>query len=152
MRRFLPLLILFLPLLASLGVAQAQTLAPYSDLLIYNVWVRPTAAAPAEGATPEPPLKLEMPEPVNAVKEPDAAMALVPMKQDTKDAAVAQADETDADAVVGTQDAAGAQGGGQAGEGGRLRKSSSVHGQIPPERDGWYVLRGALYTRGGTAS
>ncbi|MEO8396671.1 MAG: copper chaperone PCu(A)C, partial [Chloroflexota bacterium] len=27
-----------------------------TGLMIYNVWVRPTAAAPADGATPEPPL------------------------------------------------------------------------------------------------
>src|SRR6185503_11901954 len=48
-------------LLASFGVAQAQTEAvevaqPPSGLLIYNVWVRPTAPSPADGATPEPPL------------------------------------------------------------------------------------------------
>lgn len=29
---------------------------PAADLLIYNVWLRPTAPIPLEGATPEPPL------------------------------------------------------------------------------------------------
>ncbi len=48
-------LLILITLLASFGVAQAQD-APPSGLLIYNVWVRPTAAAPADGATPEPPL------------------------------------------------------------------------------------------------
>jgi len=52
--------LLILMLLTSFGVAQAQSAteiaAPPSGLLIYNVWVRPTAPAPADGATPEPPL------------------------------------------------------------------------------------------------
>lgn len=60
-RSRIALIVLALLLLASIGVAQAQTEAtevvqPPSGLLIYNVWVRPTAPAPADGATPEPPL------------------------------------------------------------------------------------------------
>jgi copper(I)-binding protein len=56
MRRLFPLFVLLLSfLLASFGVAQAQP--EYRlGLLIYNVWLRPTAPAPAEGATPQPPL------------------------------------------------------------------------------------------------
>ena len=49
--------------LAVFGGAQAQEALTFetSGLLIYNVWVRPTAGAPAEGAnangaTPEPPI------------------------------------------------------------------------------------------------
>ncbi len=38
--------------LASFGLAQAQP----SDLLIYNVWVRPTAPTPKADATPEAPI------------------------------------------------------------------------------------------------
>lgn len=52
MRRLLSLFVLLL--LAVFGTAQAQS--GFFDLLIYNVWVRPTAAAPADGETPEPPL------------------------------------------------------------------------------------------------
>jgi copper(I)-binding protein len=56
--------LLILVLLASFSVAQAQSdataaapaAAPPTGLLIYNVWVRPTAPEPADGATPEPPL------------------------------------------------------------------------------------------------
>src|SRR5215216_2109718 len=47
--------LIILALLASFSVAQAQDTQP-TGLLIYNVWVRPTAPAPADGATPEPPL------------------------------------------------------------------------------------------------
>ena len=50
------LALLILLLLASFGVAQAQTLEQPPRFLIYNVWVRPTAPAPVDGATPEPPL------------------------------------------------------------------------------------------------
>jgi uncharacterized protein YaaN involved in tellurite resistance len=48
-------------------------------------------------AAPEAPLTLTAPEPVIPVKEPDAAMALVPMKDETKSAALAQADKFIAD-------------------------------------------------------
>ena len=48
-------------------------------------------------ATPEPPLVLDAPEPVVPVKEPDAAAAMVPMKEETKSAAQAQADKFIAD-------------------------------------------------------
>src|SRR5690349_20777295 len=52
--------LIILLLLASFGVAQAQSDATTANapagLLIYNVWVRPTAPEPADGATPEPPL------------------------------------------------------------------------------------------------
>jgi uncharacterized protein YaaN involved in tellurite resistance len=44
-------------------------------------------------ATPEPPLTLAMPEPVTPVKAPDVAAALIPMKEDTKKQALAQADQ-----------------------------------------------------------
>lgn len=46
---------LILLVVASFGVVQAQFVNP-PDLLIYNAWVRPTAALPAEGATPEAPI------------------------------------------------------------------------------------------------
>jgi uncharacterized protein YaaN involved in tellurite resistance len=48
-------------------------------------------------ASPEPPLALAMPEPVKPVKEPDAAAALIPMKEDLHKQAVAQADQFIAD-------------------------------------------------------
>ena len=48
-------------------------------------------------AQPDPPLTLAMPEPVVGVKEPDAALAMVPLKEETKNAAVAQADKFIAD-------------------------------------------------------
>src|ERR1700759_3093364 len=44
-------------------------------------------------AAPEPPLQLKAPEPVTPVKEPDQASALVPIKEDMRAAAVAQADK-----------------------------------------------------------
>ena len=47
--------------------------------------------------TPAPPLTLAMPEPVAPVKEPDAALAMVPLKNETQAAAVAQADQFIAD-------------------------------------------------------
>jgi uncharacterized protein YaaN involved in tellurite resistance len=48
-------------------------------------------------ATPEQPLKLAMPEPVTPVREPDAATALIPMKEDTRGQTVNQADQFIAD-------------------------------------------------------
>ena len=48
---------------------------------------------PQQLAAPDVPLQLTMPEPVTPVKEPDAALALVPMKPEMKDAAIAQADK-----------------------------------------------------------
>jgi uncharacterized protein YaaN involved in tellurite resistance len=48
-------------------------------------------------AAPEAPLALAMPEPVVAIKEPDTATALIPMKEDTRSAALAQADRFVAD-------------------------------------------------------
>ncbi len=51
------LALLLFVLLASFGSAQAQSLEPLPNgLFIYNVWVRPTAPTPADGATPEAPL------------------------------------------------------------------------------------------------
>ncbi len=44
-------------------------------------------------AAPEAPLTLAMPEPVVPVKEPDQAAALVPMKEDVRNAALSQADK-----------------------------------------------------------
>jgi uncharacterized protein YaaN involved in tellurite resistance len=44
-------------------------------------------------AAPEPPLELKMPEAVSPVKEPDEARAMVPIKEDMRAAAVAQADK-----------------------------------------------------------
>jgi uncharacterized protein YaaN involved in tellurite resistance len=46
---------------------------------------------------PEPPLQLAMPEPVTPVKEPDAAAAVVPMKDDLRKQAESQADQFIAD-------------------------------------------------------
>jgi hypothetical protein len=48
-------------------------------------------------APPEAPLTLAMPEPIKPVKERDAALALVPLKEDTRTAAEAQADRFIAD-------------------------------------------------------
>jgi hypothetical protein len=42
---------------------------------------------------PEPPLQLALPEPVAPVKSPDTASALVPIKEETKSAVAAQADQ-----------------------------------------------------------
>ncbi|MFN8448685.1 MAG: copper chaperone PCu(A)C [Anaerolineae bacterium] len=50
--RIVPLILL---VLATFGVAQAQFINP-PELLIYDVWVRPTAPEPADGATPEAPI------------------------------------------------------------------------------------------------
>ena len=46
---------------------------------------------------PEAPLALAMPQPMAAIKEPDTAAAMVPMKEETKSAAIAQADHFIAD-------------------------------------------------------
>jgi uncharacterized protein YaaN involved in tellurite resistance len=42
---------------------------------------------------PDAPLNMKMPEPVTPVKEPDAAAAMVPMKEDTRKATLTQADQ-----------------------------------------------------------
>ena len=44
-------------------------------------------------AAPEAPLTMNMPEPMTPIKQPDAALAMVPLKEETKNAAVAQADQ-----------------------------------------------------------
>lgn len=51
----LRIVLLILLVLATFGVAQAQFINP-PELLIYNAWVRPTAPAPADGATPAAPI------------------------------------------------------------------------------------------------
>jgi uncharacterized protein YaaN involved in tellurite resistance len=48
---------------------------------------------PEQIGAPEAPLTLTMPEPLKAIREPDAAAALIPMKDDTRKAAVVQADQ-----------------------------------------------------------
>jgi hypothetical protein len=48
-------------------------------------------------AAPEAPLTLAMPQPMAPVKEPDAAAAMVPLKEETRSATVAQADQFIAD-------------------------------------------------------
>ena len=48
-------------------------------------------------AAPEAPLALKMPEPMARVKEPDAAAALVPMSDQTRNATLSQADQFIAD-------------------------------------------------------
>jgi uncharacterized protein YaaN involved in tellurite resistance len=48
-------------------------------------------------AAPEAPLALKMPEPMTPVKEPDAAAGLVPMSDQTRNAALSQADQFIAD-------------------------------------------------------
>ena len=48
-------------------------------------------------AAPDAPLMLTMPEPMTPVKEPDAASTMVPMKEETRAAAVTQADQFIAD-------------------------------------------------------
>jgi uncharacterized protein YaaN involved in tellurite resistance len=52
---------------------------------------------PAALAAPEAPLTLTMPEPMTPVRQPDDAMAMVPLKEETRTAAVAQADQFIAD-------------------------------------------------------
>ena len=54
-------------------------------------------SGPTPLAAPEPPLQLAMPEPVVPVKEPDAAAAIAPVKEETRNAAVVQADKFIAD-------------------------------------------------------
>lgn len=54
-------------------------------------------AHPEVLATPDAPLNLTMPEPLKPVKEPDAAAAMIPMKDETRSAAQAQADRFIAD-------------------------------------------------------
>jgi uncharacterized protein YaaN involved in tellurite resistance len=66
-----------------------------------------TPLTPSPLAGPEAPLELNMPEPVTPVKEPDAAAAVAPIKEETKNAAVAQADKFIADLLhmdVGSDD------------------------------------------------
>lgn len=53
----------------------------------------PDTRQPEALAAPEAPLALKMPEPLTPIKEPDAASALVPFKEETKSAALAQADQ-----------------------------------------------------------
>src|SRR5215472_13269192 len=48
---------------------------------------------PDKLASPDAPLSLSVPEPLKAIKEPDAASAMIPIKDDTKSAAAAQADQ-----------------------------------------------------------
>ena len=57
----------------------------------------PESTQPQQLAAPDAPLQLAMPAPVVAVKEPDAALAMIPMKEDTRAAALAQADKFIAD-------------------------------------------------------
>jgi uncharacterized protein YaaN involved in tellurite resistance len=52
---------------------------------------------PEKLGAPEAPLTLSMPEPMKEVKEPDLASAMIPIKDDTKSAASAQADQFIAD-------------------------------------------------------
>lgn len=48
-------IVLIVLMLASCGIAQAQTVG-LPGLLVYNAWVRPTAPEPAGDTTPEPPI------------------------------------------------------------------------------------------------
>ena len=57
----------------------------------------PDAKPPQVLAAPDAPLTLDMPQPVAPVKEPDAAAAMVPLKEETRSAAVSQADQFIAD-------------------------------------------------------
>jgi len=59
--------------------------------------VSPESTQPQQLAAPDAPLQLAMPAPVVAVKEPDAALAMIPMREDTRAAALAQADKFIAD-------------------------------------------------------
>ena len=52
----------------------------------------PDPKQPEALAAPEAPLALAMPEPLTPIKEPDAAYAMVPFKEETKSAALTQAD------------------------------------------------------------
>jgi len=55
--------------------------------------VTPDAKQTAVLAAPDAPLTMTMPEPMTPIKQPDAALAMVPLKEETKNAAVAQADQ-----------------------------------------------------------
>ena len=57
----------------------------------------PETQQPAVLAAPDAPLTLTMPEPMTPVKQSDTALAMVPLKEETKTAAVAQADQFIAD-------------------------------------------------------
>ena len=57
----------------------------------------PNPKQPEALAAPDAPLALAMPEPLTPVKEPDAALAMVPLKEETKSAALTQADQFIAD-------------------------------------------------------
>jgi uncharacterized protein YaaN involved in tellurite resistance len=61
--------------------------------------VTPQPTQPEVLSAPEAPLtvKLDMPEPMKPVKEPDAAAAMVPLKEEIRSAAVSQADQFIAD-------------------------------------------------------
>src|SRR6516164_8947466 len=48
---------------------------------------------PEKLGAPEAPLTLSMPEPMKAIKEPDTAAAMIPIKEATKSAAATQADQ-----------------------------------------------------------
>lgn len=53
----------------------------------------PDAKQTAVLAAPDAPLTMTMPEPMIPIEQPDAALAMVPLKEETKNAAVAQADQ-----------------------------------------------------------
>jgi uncharacterized protein YaaN involved in tellurite resistance len=57
----------------------------------------PDPKQPEALAAPEAPLALAMPQPLTPVKEPDAVSAMVPLKEETRSAAVTQADRFIAD-------------------------------------------------------
>ncbi len=57
----------------------------------------PDPKQPEVLATPDAPLSLNMPEPVTPVKAPDAAFAMVPLKEETRSAAETQAQQFIAD-------------------------------------------------------
>jgi len=59
--------------------------------------VTPNQPQPELLAAPDAPLTIKMPEPMTAVKEPDAAAAMVPLKDETKTATLNQADQFIAD-------------------------------------------------------
>jgi len=55
--------------------------------------VTPNPKQPEALAAPEAPLALAMPEPLTPIKAPDTAAAMVPLKEETKSAALTQADQ-----------------------------------------------------------
>jgi uncharacterized protein YaaN involved in tellurite resistance len=55
--------------------------------------VTPNTKLPESLAAPDAPLALSMPAPVTPVKEPDAAFAMIPMKEETRSSAERQADQ-----------------------------------------------------------